>query len=372
MGLARLSVVVVVVVVAGAGCKKEQQVTPAKGSGSAAPSVSDAAAARSDAAVASDAAVGGAVELLHAVPATVRVSSRVNNPKILPEHIVDRSFDTAWNSRTGDLVGAWVEVSVDDAQIEQVKLTVGHTGHGKKGEDYFTMNPRIAEVSVTDDGKPLGTFPMDVDNRGLQTIAEKPAGTLRITVTKIVSGSKKNWREIAISELEVWGTLAPGVVATHSDPLVEVDGAPTGAPDPCADIEAARVAFGDPHRLDTDGPGGDDHNYPPTCAELPLPANASNLSAPWSSLAGGCPIADEIYGPKDCVLSFRSGNRVASIEAPPGTMSSSFIAVTAISPSGPEPPPGPGTSRCISSATARSACSCARPHRASAAPVHST
>src|SRR6476661_8208174 len=129
-------------------CKKEQQATPAKGSGSAAPEV-----AVGDAAVATpDASAATSINLLRAVPSTIRVSSRVNNKTIKPEHIADRSLDTAWSSVTGQLVGAWIEVSVDDAQIDAVKLTVGHTGHGKKGEDYFTMNPRIRAVKIDDDG----------------------------------------------------------------------------------------------------------------------------------------------------------------------------------------------------------------------------
>lgn len=274
---------------------------------------------------------GRSISLLGAVPATVRVSSTVNNPKILPKHMVDRSFDTAWNSVTGQLVGAWIEVSIDDAQIEQVKLTVGHTGKSAKGEDYFTMNPRIAEVAITDDGKPLGTFPLDIAKRELQAIAVKPNGTLRITVTKIEPGSRKKWREISVSELEVWGTPQLGWVApsTAIEPIVEVDGEPATAPDPCAGIEEARVAFGDPRDRDSPGPGGDDHAYPPTCEELPLPANVAQLAAPWKDLVSGCPVGDEIYGPKDCVMAFRSGNRIAEIHVQ-SSMAHDTIEVTSL------------------------------------------
>jgi hypothetical protein len=318
-----------------AGCKKEQQAAPTKGS--AAPVAGDAAVATADSAAA--AAPPAAINLLDSVPATVRVSSTVNNPKILPNHIVDKSLDTAWNSVTGQLVGAWIEVSVDNAQIEQVKFTVGHTGTGPKGQDYFTMNPRIAEVAVTDDGKPIGTFPMDISDRGLQTIAEQPKGTLRITVTKIQPGSKKNWREVAISELEVWGTPAAGWKKPSGalEPYVAVFGEPEKAPDPCAGIEEERdkqikAGVYDQCNGSTD-PGCSDHNYPPKCGELEVPANASQLSAPWSSFAAACPIGDEIYGPKDCLLSFRSGNHTATIEVPgPGGGSGPLgdIAVTSL------------------------------------------
>jgi hypothetical protein len=293
-------------------CKKEQQATPAKGSGSAAPEV-----AVGDAAVAtSDAAAATSINLLRAVPSTIRLSSRVNNRTIKPEHIADRSLDTAWSSVTGQLVGAWIEVSVDDAQIDAVKLTVGHTGHGKKGEDYFTMNPRIRAVKIDDDGKPLGTYELDITKRELQTITVKPTGTMRITVTEIEPGSKKSWKEIAVSELEVWGTPLPGWKQPEPalDPNIEVFGEAATPPDPCADIAERRVAFGDPRDRDSPGPGGDDHAYPPTCEELPMPASASSLSSPWSNYSVGCPVNDEIYGPKDCFLRFRSGNRTAEIQ----------------------------------------------------------
>jgi hypothetical protein len=295
-------------------CKKEQQATPAKGSGSAAPAV----AATSDAAApTADAPAPASINLLHAVPSTIRVSSRVNNKSIKPEHIADRSLDTAWSSVTGQLVGAWIEVSVDDADIEAVKLTVGHTGHGKKGEDYFTMNPRIRAVKIDDDGKPLGTYELDITKRELQTIVVKPAGTtMRITVTEIEPGSKKSWREVAVSELEVWGTPFAGFKQPDPapEPNIEVFGEASTPPDPCAGIEEARVAFGDPRDRDSPGPGGDDHAYPPTCEELPMPANASTLSAPWSNFSAGCPVGDEIYGPKNCMLTFKSGNRTAEIQ----------------------------------------------------------
>jgi hypothetical protein len=53
-----------------------------------------------------------------------------------------------------ELVGAWFEVSVEDgAWIPELRMTVGHTGTGPKGEDYFVMNPRIKAVDIVADGK---------------------------------------------------------------------------------------------------------------------------------------------------------------------------------------------------------------------------
>jgi hypothetical protein len=256
-----------------------------------------------------------AVDLFRAVPSTVRLSSQVRNKDILPEHIVDQNRETAWNSATGKLVGTWIEVSVVGAQIHDVMLTVGHTGHGAKGDDYFLMNPRIRQVSLSDDGKPLGVFDLDIDTRGLQTIHVSPHGTLRITVTQIEPGTKKNWREVAISELEVWGTPDAGWTTPKKPlvPTVIVDGATYHGDDPCAGIDEERAEGEANHRYDdSPGPGGDDHNYPPRCDELALPDIAS-LPAPWSSANARCRVNDSIYGPKDCMVNFRAGTATASI-----------------------------------------------------------
>ena len=262
----------------------------------------------------SDAGASVAVDLFRGVPSTVRLSSQVRNKEILPEHIVDQSRETAWNSATGKLVGTWIEVKVDGAAIHDVMLTVGHTGHGANGDDYFVMNPRIRQVAMTDDGKPLGTFDLDINSRSLQTIHVSPKGTLRITVTQIEPGTKKNWREVAVSELEVWGTPDAGWTkpAKPLRPTVIVDGVAYHGDDPCDGLDEERAEGEAAHRYDNlPGPGGDDHNYPPRCDELEIP-DISALPAPWSSANARCRVNDSIYGPKDCMVNFRAGTATAS------------------------------------------------------------
>src|SRR4051812_321727 len=120
---------VMILVVAIAACRKEQRApVPERGSAQLALAPADATIA-----VVTDAG-GGPIDLFRAVPSTIRVSSNVKNRAIKPEHIADGNMETAWNSATGELVGAWIEISVDGAEIESLKMTVGHTGHGPKGE----------------------------------------------------------------------------------------------------------------------------------------------------------------------------------------------------------------------------------------------
>src|SRR5687767_9604324 len=110
------------------------------------------------------------VNLLVSTPTTIAVSSTVQNAAIVPDHIADGKLSTAWNSKTGELVGAWVVVRVPaDAKVKAVKLTAGFAHKDKQG-DLFTMNPRIKKVRVSHDGKQLAEHALDVENRGLQSI----------------------------------------------------------------------------------------------------------------------------------------------------------------------------------------------------------
>jgi hypothetical protein len=68
------------------------------------------------------------------------------------------------------------------------------------------MNPRIKKVRVTS-GAGTADFDLDIKSRALQELKlDLPGGDLDIAVLSSEPGSKKTWREISISELEVWGT----------------------------------------------------------------------------------------------------------------------------------------------------------------------
>jgi len=155
------------------------------------------------------------VNLLARPGAIVNVGSTVANQAIKPEHLVDGKLDTAWNSRTGDLVGAWIVVRLRaNVRVQSVKLTVGFTKVDPKLGDLFVENPRIKKVRVTH-GKTVVDKDLDIANRGLQEIPiAGDGGDYRIDVLAVEMGTKKTWREICISELEVWGTSATPMAGT--------------------------------------------------------------------------------------------------------------------------------------------------------------
>jgi len=152
------------------------------------------------------------VDLLTSAPSTIAVSSTVDNATIRPEHIADGKLATAWNSATGQIIGAWVEVRVPaEARIKQIKLTPGFAAVDRRLGDLFTKNARIKRLRLSHAGRPIKDVTLDPTRRTLQTIdVDLPGGDLRLEVLAAEPGSKKAWREACISELEVWGTLPAG------------------------------------------------------------------------------------------------------------------------------------------------------------------
>jgi hypothetical protein len=151
------------------------------------------------------------------------VSSTVDNPKILPAHLVDGDPATAWNSRTNDLVGAWIAFRVPrEVHVDQIRMSAGFT-HTDAVGDLFTMNPRIQRVRVSRDGVVVLEQRLDPGSRKLQELAVDAAGgDFRIEVTEIVRGSKRSWREVCVSELEVWGTVPSTMPVGATTPAVRV------------------------------------------------------------------------------------------------------------------------------------------------------
>lgn len=185
------------------------------------------------------AAAPATVNLLTDAPVVVAVSSTVANAKILPGHLVDGDLGTAWNSRTGDLVGAWLGVRVPaGAQVTAIRMTIGFTRVDPRLGDLFTMNPRIRKVRVLRDGVALTEHTFDPDVRTLQDIAiTGGSGDYKIEVVEIVPGSRTSWHEICVSELEVRGRIQRGARPRPTRPVVRVgsfDPGPTGFASPAA------------------------------------------------------------------------------------------------------------------------------------------
>jgi hypothetical protein len=170
----------------------------------------------------------GTVDLLTYESSEVAVSSTVANKKILPAALVDGDLETAWNSRTNELAGVWIGIHLPSfAHVSAVRITAGFT-HVEGDADWFTMNPRIAKIRISQAGRLIAERALDVANRGLQAIAFDAVangGDLSIDVVEVTPGSKKDWREVSISELQVLGTLSLG--QKRKAPLaVQVGGLP--------------------------------------------------------------------------------------------------------------------------------------------------
>jgi hypothetical protein len=175
------------------------------------------------------------VDLLYAVPAVVAVSSRVDNARDLPEHLVDQKSETAWNGQSGDLVGGWIGVRLPgDAWVSHVLIHAGFD-HKNATEDLFTANVRIRTLRITQKGFPTREVVLDPALRGPQRIEiAAMGGDLKLEVRDVLEGTKKAWRELVVSELQVLGVPGKTVHAKPRQPIVRV-----GSFDPWSPLEAA-------------------------------------------------------------------------------------------------------------------------------------
>lgn len=167
------------------------------------------------------------VDLLHWGPARLAVSSNVKNPRDYPEHLVDGNEGTAWNSRTGDLVGATIAFEVPaDSKIQTLVLSAGFHKTNAKGEDLFAMNHRIRSVTVhagSLEDPPLLTLTLDPNRREPQAFPfEQPGGLYWLKVAAVQPGTQKAWKELAISELRVMGLPGAGAYGLPRIPDVSI------------------------------------------------------------------------------------------------------------------------------------------------------
>ncbi|MCB9594709.1 MAG: hypothetical protein H6719_18460 [Sandaracinaceae bacterium] len=183
------------------------------------------------------------VDLLHAAPARVSVSTVYRDNAEQVARMVDGDLATAWNSRTGDLVGAWIEVEVPaEATVRALAITPGFVRRSDTA-DLFTGNHRIARVRVTafDGGvaTTVGESPLDVESRDLVEVpVGRAGGRFRVEVLETRPGTREDWREICVSELRVLGALA-GATPGEATPQTSVGAlGPAGA----LDDEAAQAA----------------------------------------------------------------------------------------------------------------------------------
>jgi hypothetical protein len=190
--------VVIVLILAACRSKAAPQTTATTASASA--SVSSARTAIVDASADVE---RRAVGFRWDVVDVVGVSSRVDNGTESPESLLDGDTSTAWSSRTGDLVGAWVALRLNEhADVASLALTVGMT----KSDELFHQNVRISEVQIAfKDVVLVDHFKLDTESRELQVVPVSAIGKgdLKITVQAIAPGTKPSWREATISEIEL-------------------------------------------------------------------------------------------------------------------------------------------------------------------------
>ena len=162
---------------------------------------------------------GEEFELLHSLLASIGTSSVAKSPTLGVRSMVDGNLQTAWNSQTGDLTGARIFFTVpSDAQVRSIRLTAGFTSTSNN-KDLFLLNNRIKRIEILHNNQSIGEFTLDVEDRGLQTIpVQNAGGKYTVVIKETQPGQRATWREVCISEFEVWGLLPKGHLPSPQDP----------------------------------------------------------------------------------------------------------------------------------------------------------
>lgn len=182
------------------------------------------------------------VDLLHAVGTELAVSSAYRNLRQQVERLVDGDPTSAWNSATGDLVGAWIEVRLPaDAEVTGIALVPGFA-RVSNGTDLFTGNHRVAAIRVLREGVEVGRFPVAHERPELVTIPVRGRGGVwRIELSELREGTRTDWREACVSELRILGR-APSVAPGTRTPRVAIGALPEAAVAVAVDVAALERA----------------------------------------------------------------------------------------------------------------------------------
>lgn len=317
------------VVLTADACTKREPSSSSAIDGAASASTPSSGSSTADASTSSGAGAPSVVNLLHHTDALITLSSRVDNPRDYPEHLVDGKPATAWNGKTGDL-RAWIEVKLDPrVHVTAIAITAGFD----KG-DLFEKNLRIKTLRIERDGAPPKDVDLDVDDRRPQRIAvDGPGGTWKLTVVDTKPGKNPAWKEIVVSELQVLGTAPPGVLRSESK-LPKMAVAPGNKPPPlpasigevtfegrsgpslaaiCAEWKAEVLAVVKREQLAGNGLEGFDANEV-KCARSDAPPFEGTLPHEWSlSSAANLKFFDGVASKDDqyLVLERKDGVTVA-------------------------------------------------------------
>ncbi|MCB9594005.1 MAG: hypothetical protein H6719_14825 [Sandaracinaceae bacterium] len=162
------------------------------------------------------------VDLLHAVPTTIRASSDEDDDPEGIARIADGERATVWSSRTGDRVGAFLEVVLpQDATLARVELDPG-----------LGAELPIRRVRVTHDGIPFGEHDLVFAPSQPPSIAVMGSGgTWRFEVLRLDDAGDA----ISVAEMRVLGH--------HPDEAPGTEEPTTELAEPSEDTAAAGLAL---------------------------------------------------------------------------------------------------------------------------------
>ncbi len=168
------------------------------------------------------------VDLLHVGGARVAASSVYEGNLSQVARLVDGDVETAWNGETGELQPV-LAIELPEGRVgSAIELIPGYAKAGRN-LDLFTANLRVREIEVVQASGETSRHTLDIESRELQRI-EFPEGLSSSFLIRVVStepGSRRDFREVCISELRVMGTGEAGTASPQTSLYEVVSGVET-------------------------------------------------------------------------------------------------------------------------------------------------
>ncbi|MEM9070630.1 MAG: discoidin domain-containing protein [Myxococcota bacterium] len=167
-----------------------------------------------------------------------RLSVSTTTPSLRsgPRFLLDGNPATSWASHRGD-DDAVIEFELPTAaKVERLEMTAGFTQR-VDGHDRFTENLRITRVRVQYLDRVVEVN-LDPERRDLQPInIQGGGGRWRIEILETIPGTRRNYREVCVSELRAIGRAPQSAIG--GNPTLYLGGFSEGTP--VDDIAQARV-----------------------------------------------------------------------------------------------------------------------------------
>lgn len=157
--------------------------------------------------------------LIHAARATASSSQPPSAGYTYgPDNLVDGALTTSWQPAKADRGPYWIKLELpEDVTVTAVGIANGFQTTDRFGDE-FLLNRRIARARLRFDDATELPVQLDASTRGTVQIPVPRKTTRALTLLVDETHPGRTWNDLAVSELEIHGFLAPQIAAATAAP----------------------------------------------------------------------------------------------------------------------------------------------------------